>query len=224
MTCDPSLRADVHQAHRVSAPTAPAFGELLRADQEVDARGRLIEFVEDRASNSRGLVIKPLSAQSFSRSLASPTLMMPKSGLSPSLSAISPSAPFTFSTRRAPPFGALNTSARTRSKISSGAQPGLLERTEAAVEHVVAVRADETFAEHAADVFHRRRAVTDEALEEHQHADDVRDLFLALLADRLDASADEDPQGRAISNGRNSCSPSWYSHSCWKNESKHAVK
>ena len=41
--------ADIHQAHRAHAPTVPALGELLRADQQVDRRMRLVDRVEERA-------------------------------------------------------------------------------------------------------------------------------------------------------------------------------
>ena len=41
--------AHVHQAHRAHAPAAPALGELLRSDQQVHRRVRLVDLVEERA-------------------------------------------------------------------------------------------------------------------------------------------------------------------------------
>ena len=74
MICAPLPLAHVHQAHRRDAPTAPAFGEFLRADQQVNHRMRLVDLVEERPREfalARGKAV--LLAQPHQLGVASPT-------------------------------------------------------------------------------------------------------------------------------------------------------
>ncbi len=54
--------AHVHQAHRRDTPTAPALGELLRADQQMHRRMRLVDLVKERPRElalARGKAVLP---------------------------------------------------------------------------------------------------------------------------------------------------------------------
>jgi hypothetical protein len=92
--------ADVHQAHGRDAPAAPALGELLRPDQQVHRRVRLVDLVEQRARELALARWRAVVCSHSFTSLASSPDVDDAEGLvlGAQRSATSPVAPFRFST------------------------------------------------------------------------------------------------------------------------------
>ena len=167
--------ADVHQAHRRHAPTAPALGELLGADQQVDRRMRLVDLVKERARELPLAAWKAVLLAELHQ-LGVVADVDDAEGVVVGAEAqgdLAGGALQVLHIERPPP-GALNRVASVSSKICAGGEAARVEIRKSAGEEVLARRRDEPLVQHTLDALDALRSVCHVAGQELQDLDDVR--------------------------------------------------